>query len=58
MKTPSEELIEVIAPLMVERGLVLPDDADRYKKKIASGRMSSEDWQLAVEKALEKELPQ
>lgn len=58
MKTPSEELVEVIAPLMVESGLVLPDDADRYKEKIASGRMSSEDWQLAVEKALDKELPQ
>lgn len=55
MKTPSDELVEVIAPLLEQHKLFLPDDAVRYKAKLATGGMKSEDWLLAVEKALGKE---
>lgn len=51
MKSPSEELVEIIAPKLVQCGLLLAGDADKYKAKLASGSMKSEDWLLAVEKA-------
>ncbi|WP_157071644.1 hypothetical protein [Steroidobacter denitrificans] len=54
MKSPSEELVEIIAPQLVERRLLLPGDAGKYKAKIASGSMKAEDWLLAVEKASSK----
>ncbi len=55
MKSPSEELVEGVAPLLVENKFFLPDDAEKYKAKIAAGAMKAEDWLLAVEKALAKE---
>lgn len=55
MKTPSEELVEVIAPLLEQHKLFLSDDVARYKAKLAAGSMKPEDWLLAVEKALDKE---
>jgi len=58
MKTLSEELIEVIAPLLEAEGLLLPEDIARYKSKIAAGTMKAEDWFLAAEKAATKEVTQ
>lgn len=58
MKTPSEELTELILPLLAEIKLLLPEDADKYKTKMASGTMKVEDWLLAAEKALDKEAAQ
>ena len=55
MKNPSEALTELIAPLLVERKLFLQEDAQKYKDKIADGTMKSEDWLLAIEKALDKD---
>lgn len=55
MKLPSEELVEIISPLLVENKLFLPDDAKKHKAKIACGTMKAEDWLMAVEKALAKE---
>jgi hypothetical protein len=55
MKSPSEELVEGVAPLLVENKFFLPDDAEKYKANIATGSMKAEDWLLAVEKALAKE---
>lgn len=55
MKTPSDELTEIILPLLIESKLLLPDDAERYKAKLAAGTMKPEDWLLAVEKALDKD---
>jgi len=54
MKSPSEELVEVIAPMLVEGGLLLQKDVEQYKAKIAAGTMKAEDWLLATEKALAK----
>lgn len=55
MKVPSEVLAETIFPLLAEGKLFLPEDTEKYKAKLASGRMKAEDWLLAVEKALDKE---
>jgi len=54
MNSPSEELAEIILPLLVKDGLLLPEDAKKYKTKFAIGKMTLEDWRLAAEKALDK----
>lgn len=54
MKTPSEELVNVIFPIMEEKGFLLQEDIKNYKSQIATGKMKAEDWLLAVEKALGK----
>jgi len=58
MNSPSEELVEIISPLLVARKLFLPDDASKYKGKIAAGTMNAEDWMMAIEKAWTKETDQ
>ena len=55
MSNLSEALTEIIAPLLVERNLFLPEDAQKYKDKIATGTMKPEDWLLAIEKSLDKD---
>lgn len=55
MTTPSEALVDLIAPLLVERKLFLQEDAQKYKTKIAAGTMKPEDWLLVIEKALDKD---
>lgn len=54
MKSPSEALAEVIAPLLISGGLLLLEDVEKSRAKIAAGTMKSEDWLLAAEKALAK----
>lgn len=54
MKSPSEELVELIVPLLVDGGLLLSEDVATYKVKIASGTIKAEDWFLAAEKAVAK----
>jgi len=55
MKSLSEELVEVVAPLLIEGGLFLAGDVETYKAKLVAGSMKAEDWLMAVEKALAKE---
>lgn len=55
MNNPSEVLTEIIAPILVERKLVLQEDVQKYKDKIATGTMKPEDWLLAIEKSLDKD---
>lgn len=55
MKSPSEELFELIFPILVEEKLMLELDLKSYREKIVGGNMKSEDWLLAVEKAIDKE---
>ena len=54
MSSPSTELAEVIATLLNKSSLLLPEDVEKYKYKIAVGSMNAEDWLLATEKALIK----
>lgn len=55
MKSLSDELVEVISPLLVDEALFLPADAEKYKAKLAAGTLKSEDWLMAVENSLAKE---
>ena len=54
MGTPSEELVEIITPLLVDGGLLLAEDAMKHKAKFVAGTMTAEDWFLAAEKAAQK----
>ncbi|MGZ0019843.1 hypothetical protein [Nitrosomonas sp. wSCUT-2] len=54
MRTPSEEVAEVVIQVIKRKKLLLPDDSDKIKAKIAAGTMKSEDWLLVAEKAVEK----
>lgn len=54
MTTPSESLVGLIGPLLVEGKLFLHEDVQKYKSKIAAGTMKPEDWLLAIEKAMDK----
>ncbi|MEI8570975.1 hypothetical protein J0667_03335 [Methylomonas sp. WH-1] len=54
MKTPSEELVELIAPMLVKDGLLLPEDVEKSKAKIAAGTMKAEDWSVLADKAFGK----
>lgn len=58
MKSPSEELIDVVAPLLEDKRLLLSEDIARFKASIAAGTMKSEDWFLAAEKAIAKGINQ
>ncbi|SBV37650.1 conserved hypothetical protein [uncultured Stenotrophomonas sp.] len=52
MKSPSEELVEVIFPVLEEKGLLLPEDILKSKTKIVTGTMKAEDWLLVAENAV------
>jgi len=54
MKSPSDELVEVIVPQFVQAGLLLQEDLLKYKEKIANGTIKQEDWFLMAEKAMQK----
>lgn len=56
--SPSEDLMEIISPLLVGGKLLLSEDAAKLKSKIAAGTIKAEDWLLAVEKAIAKDVPQ
>lgn len=54
MGTPSEEVTAAVVHALKEKGLLLSDDGDKLKAKIAAGTMKAEDWFLAAEKAVIK----
>jgi hypothetical protein len=56
MKTLSEILAEKVLAILAEQKLFVTDDAARYQDKFASGKMKAEDWRLAVEKAIDKDV--
>lgn len=58
MKTPSEQLVEIFLPLLVQEGLVLAEDAKQYSTKLSAGTMKAEDWLLAAQKSLDKKKAQ
>lgn len=55
MKSLSEELVEIVAPLLIQGGFFLATDFDTYKAKLAAGTLKAEDWLMAVENAMTKE---
>lgn len=55
-KTPSEELAEILTNALLDKGLILKEDAPHTSLEIASGKLKAEDWRLLIEKALDKEV--
>ncbi len=58
MKSPSNELVELIVPLLTGAGLMLQEDLLKYAEKIVAGSIKQEDWFLMAEKAMQKEAKQ
>lgn len=54
MSTPSQELAKKIFLRLSAEKLVTDEDAKKLVSKMADGKLRSEDWRLAIEKAAEK----
>jgi hypothetical protein len=55
MDTPSQILTGKIVQRLIDAKILREDDARVLIPKIAAGKLTQDDWRLAVEKALEKE---
>lgn len=55
MKTPSIELASRILKRLIEEKLLSQDDQAKLLSKLAGGKLTSEDWRLAIELAQGKE---
>lgn len=55
MDTPSQILTGKIVQRLIDAKILREDDARVLAPKIAAGKLTQDDWRLAVEKALEKE---
>lgn len=58
MGTPSEEVAKEVVCALTEENLLLPNDGEKLKAKIAAGTIKAEDWLLAAQKAVDKEAGQ
>jgi hypothetical protein len=54
METPSQLLAARILKKLVGQKLLLEEDIRRLAPKLADGTLRPEDWQLAIEKAIDK----
>lgn len=55
MDTPSKQLASKIIERLVEEKLIRPGDRAKLLSKLAEGKISAEDWRLAVELAQGKD---
>lgn len=55
-KTPSEQLACKIFDVLVERKLMLSGDKSKLVDRLANGKLRAEDWRVAIEKAIDKEV--
>lgn len=58
MGTPSEEVAKEVVFALAGENLLLPNDGEKLKAKIAAGTIKAEDWLLAAQKAVDKEAGQ
>lgn len=56
MKTPSEELANMILAKLVTESCVTKEDAEKLFIKMAAGKLRTEDWKLAMEKSTHKRM--
>lgn len=54
MSSPANKLAEKIATRLTSENLVLAEDKNDLSQKLVAGRVSAEDWKVAIEKALMK----
>lgn len=56
VKTPSELLADKIVGVLAEKKLVLSADVQNVALNLAIGKLKAEDWRMAIEKAIDKEM--
>lgn len=56
MQTPSCKLMSQIMHKLQQEKLLTVGEANKIEKKIFSGKIKSEDWRLAVELSMDKEI--
>lgn len=55
METPSEKLALLILDRLIESKVLAPGDRDKMQSKLAEGKLTRDDWRLAIELAMDKE---
>ena len=55
MSSPSQNLAQIIIEKLIAENLILAEDEKRLLPKLAEGKLRTEDWRLAIEKATDKE---
>jgi hypothetical protein len=56
MDTPTQQLAAKILERLIAEGLLTKNDQKKLVNKLADGKLTSEDWRLAVELAASKEV--
>lgn len=56
MKTPSEELANMILEKLVAESCITKEDAEKLLIKMATGKIRAEDWKLAMEKGAHRKV--
>ena len=56
MSSPTDKLAEKIADRLTSENLILAEDENNLSQKLVAGKVSAEDWKVAIEKALMKEV--
>ena len=51
LRTPAEELSRVVVEKLVAEHFITEEDAGKLIVKMATGKIRTEDWKLAVEKS-------
>jgi len=54
METPDQILAKKISERLKGEGLLLDGDTEQIMTQIGAGRMKAEDWQVAIQKTLDK----
>lgn len=55
MDTPSGQLAAKIMDRLIEEKLLIPEDRKKLLTKLGDGKLTQEDWRLAIELAPDKE---
>jgi hypothetical protein len=55
METPSEKLALLILDRLIESKVLAPGDRAKMQSKLAEGKLTRDDWRLAIELAIDKE---
>jgi hypothetical protein len=55
-ETPTQTLARQIVERLVKEGLITASAGAKLQPKLAAGKLSAEDWRLAIELGMEREV--
>ena len=58
IETPDQILAKRITERLKTEGFLLDEDTEQVKTKLGGGNLKKEDWQVAVQKTVDKEAQQ